>query len=124
MLSVETFYFNCGRKLLLHPQLGWKGSKQGMTYPCMKYCLVIFIQPCAVPSICQVEREREMGKTQIALLRLKPGACKTQAKAMEGDGGAEVRTEVGEAASFPGCKGSAAPALLTGSAAPSLFNLC
>lgn len=62
-----------------------------------------------------------MGKTQIALLRLKPRACKAQARAMGGDGGTELRMEVGEAASFLGCKGFVGPALLLGSAAPSLI---
>lgn len=62
-----------------------------------------------------------MGKTQIALLRLRPRAFKAQAGVMGGgDGGTEVRMEVGEAATFPGCKGFLGPALLTGSAAPSL----
>ena len=61
-----------------------------------------------------------MGKTQIALLRLKPRICKAQAGAMRGDGGTEVRMEVGEAATFPEFKGFAGPALLAGSAAPSL----
>lgn len=44
--------------------------------------------PCPLPSTCQVDKD--MRKTQLALLRLKPRVCKAQAEgAHDGDARAQ-----------------------------------